>query len=328
MNGTRGIVAVLTCLACAATAAAQAPEDGRARLRELRQQVEASKAQTQADAKVAAAQRRGGAARGQRGGQAEASETFVREVRLERGGTFDLQSGAGNVSISGGGGRDARIEVFKRVRAFSDGRAQIMLPQLKVEIAERGGNVEVRSMGPRGAGQARVDYVVTLPADINVILRSTTGNLRVQNMSGDELSANTLSGDVTVRDSRSRMLELHTVQGNMRLQDIAAQRALLESTIGNLEFVGQLLRAGRYQFQTHRGDIHITPSGSPGFDLEAMTFSGDLRSDFVLRLPQPAPVPGRRLQKILRGKVGDAGAMLTASTFSGNIVIVRPEGAQ
>lgn len=330
MSGTRGIAALLTCLAWASAAAAQAPDEPRARVRELREQTQASKAQAQADAQArrreAAAQRRGGAGRGQRGGQAEASETFTRTVHLERGGTFDLQNGAGDVTVTGSGGREATIEVVKRVRAFTDARARLVLDGTRVDIAERGGNVEVRTLRPGGPGDVTVNYVVTLPENASVVLRSASGNLRVEKMSGDELSVNTLQGNVTVSDLKSRMLELRTVMGDMLLRDISAQRAFVQSMQGNLEYAGPLQRTGRYQFQTHNGNIRLIPSGGPGFDLEAMTYRGDLRSDFVLKALRE-PLARRRLnvQKRLRGTVGDASATLTASSFNGNIVIVKPE---
>jgi DUF4097 and DUF4098 domain-containing protein YvlB len=297
-----------------------------------------NKAQTQNDARQRAnaqkaenaRQRRSVPARGAlRGGQGEASETLTRTVRLEQGGTFELLNmPGGDVTITGASGRDARIEATKRVRAASDSRAQGVLPLVRIEIAERGGNVEVRTFRPNGPSQVTVDYVVTLPENANLIVRSATGNLHIQNMSGDELSANTLSGNVVARDLRSRVVELHSVQGNMDLQDIAAQRAVLQTMAGNLVFAGRFLKTGRYQLQTHGGDIRVIPFGNPGFDLEAMTYRGDLRSDFALRMVRPAPAGARgpRLQKILRGTVGDAGAMLNLSSFGGNIVIVKPEG--
>ena len=182
-------------------------------------------------------------------------------------------------------------------------------------------------MGPRGPGEARVDYIVTLPANTNVMLRSTSGSLRVQNMSGDELNVDTLQGNVTVSDLQSRLLELHTVTGDMMLRDIAAQRAFVESTRGNLVYAGPLQRAGQYRFRTHSGDIRVIPAGTPGFDLEAMTNRGALQSNFVLKLLGDRPGLRRaNAQKILRGTVGNAAAMLNASSFSGNIEIVKPEG--
>jgi hypothetical protein len=71
----------------------------------------------------------------------------------------------------------------------------------------------------------------------------------------------------------------------------------------------------------------MIPPGGPGFDLDAMTSKGDLQSDFAVKPPpqgrvvrRPAPL------RILRGPVGDAGAMLTTYSFGGNIVIVKLEG--
>jgi hypothetical protein len=306
---------MLMCIACASSVAAQAPNTPSAQ--ELRQQARRAEALAQ----------RGGGARGRigRGGTADASESFSRTVRLESGGTFELQNQAGDVSITGGGGRDARIEATKRVRGASDERVRAILNAITIDVVERGGNVEVRTLRQRGPGNATVDYTITLPENANVILRSASGNLSVLRMSGDELRMNTLSGNVTVRELKGRMLDLHTVSGNMILQDIDAQRALLESMAGNIEYTGRLLPTGRYQFQNHRGDIRVTPSGNPGFDLEAMTYKGNLRSDFVLRMLRPrADARERDRRQVLRGTFGNAGAMLNVQSFSGNIVIVKP----
>ena len=334
---TRGIAVLLTCVGCASTVAAQAPQDTYTRVFELRQESNSNsnKAQTQNDAKQrataekveAARQRRGGPPRGgPRGGQGETTETLTRIVRLVPGGTFDLRNPVGDITITGGGS-EARIEATKRVRNVPDGRMRALLEATRIDIAERGGNVQVRTVHPPVRGVATVDYIITLPQNANIILRTTSGNVSVQNISGDELTADTLSGNFTVRDLRSRMLQVHTVTGNMLLHDIATQRAVLDSVAGNLEFAGRLLRNGQYELQTHGGDIRVTPSGNPGFDLEAKTYRGDLRSDFVLRLLQqpPAGARGPRVQKVMRGTFGDAGATLTTSSFSGKIEILKPE---
>lgn len=330
---TRGIAVLVTCVGCASTVAAQAPQDADARVPELRQ--EYNKARAQADAQrrakaaqaAQAAQRRGSTPRGvQRGrGQGETTETLTRIVRLVPGGTFDLRNPVGEITITGGGS-EARIEAIKRVRNAPDGRMRALLEATRIDIAERGGNVQVRTVHPPVRGVATVDYIITLPQNVNIILRTTSGNVSMQNISGDELTADTLSGNFTVRDLRSRTLQVHTVTGNMLLHDIATQRAVLDSVAGNLEFAGRFLRNGQYELQTHGGDIRVTPSGNPGFDLEAKTYRGDLRSDWVLRLLQQPPggARGPRLQKFLRGTVGDAGATLTTSTFSGKIEILKP----
>ncbi len=316
----RTLAIVLTCVTCASAAAAQSPEQERAR--QLR-----DRSQFQRQPVERRAQRRGGEA------TAEARETFSRTVPLVPGATFELRNmTGGDVTITGGGGRDVRIDAVKRVRNAGP-RAQIVLDAIRIDVAERGGNVEVLTLQPRViAGRAIpanrlvavVDYAVILPPNVNVVLRSGAGNLRLQNVSGDTFEVNTLSGDVVMQELRGRRLDLHTVSGNMSLQNIDAERALLQSMAGNLEYIGRLLRTGRYKLQTHGGNIRVVPSGTPGFDLDATTHRGDLRSDFELTLLQVPPDGARPVRRVLKGKYGNAGAALTAQTFSGNIVIIKP----
>ena len=359
---TRSVAAFLFCVACAAPAAPQAARsDTQERANAVRRDAARLKAEL-------AAQRRGGAGtqtrrpRDNRVASAEATESFSRTVRLPRGGTFELQNLNGDITVNGGGGNEARIDAMKRARGITEQNARAVLSAIRIEVTERAGNVEVRTVQPRmNPGLSTVDYMVTLPSGTNVVVRSASGRLRLQNISGevraqsangdvsalalkriralrsasgnidvtdseaDEFNVDTLLGNVIIKNLKARLLDLHTVTGNVQLLDVATERAVLQSMAGNLEYAGRLLRRGRYQLQTHGGNIRIIPGGNPGFDLEAMTVSGDVRSDFTLKLFEQPETGGRpRLQKMLRGTVGDAGAVLTASSFSGTIEIVKP----
>ena len=321
---TRRVAVLLTCVAIASSAAAQDANSNEGTNRNVdRQSERVLRQRALGEARrEAEAQRRTGA---RTRSEAEISEAFSQTVRLLPGGTFDLLSGTGNVTVNGGGGREARIEAVKRVRDTIAGRARTAISQVRIDVVERSGNVAVRTVQPRGPSRVTVEYTITVPENTNLILRSTSGNLHVQNMAGDELTANTMTGRITLRDLTSRMLDVHTVMGDMQLHGVETRRAFVQSTLGNLEYAGRLLPTGRYQLQTHKGNIRLVPSGEAGFDLEAMTYSGDLQTDFVLKMLAPlAGRQGRRPMKMLRGTVGNAGALVTASTFSGNVVIVKP----
>ena len=324
-TGTRGIVFVLACMACAPAAAAQSSHDVQPAVVMSREQGRQERQQQRSQT----LQRRGPVRQGSGEAAAETSEPFTYTARLSRGGTFELRNmTGGNVTVNGGEGREVRIEGMKRVRNAGP-RVQAALDAIRIDVTERGGNVAVtmsRAGGARNAqvnrATAIVDYTITLPPNANVVLRSGAGDLRLHNVSGDAFELNTLSGNVVMQELRGRMLDLYTVTGNMSLQNIAAERALLQSTGGDLEYVGPLVHAGLYKFITHRGNIRFAPSGTPGFDLDAITHRGALRSEFqLLQVPPRSPRPVKRA---LKGKVGDAGAAVTVSTFSGNIVIIKP----
>ena len=77
--------------------------------------------------------------------------------------------------------------------------------------------------------------------------------------------------------------------------------------------------------QSHSGDIRLVPADDTGFDVDANTFSGDIRSDFQLRSSSQLATTGERrpMNRSLRGAVGDASAILTLRSFNGDIIIAR-----
>jgi DUF4097 and DUF4098 domain-containing protein YvlB len=109
------------------------------------------------------------------------------------------------------------------------------------------------------------------------------------------------------------------------LTDVEIDHATLRTVAGDIDYAGRLGRNGRYQFQSHSGDVRVTPADGRGFSLEASTFSGDVRSDYSLTLqggPGNSLVSGGRNRSV-RGTFGDAGASLMLQSFSGDIVVVK-----
>jgi hypothetical protein len=307
----------------------------------------------------ARAQRQG---RGQPRGP-EFTESFTRTVRLGRNGSFELENVAGAIVVTGAGGDDVRVEATKRVRRPNEAEAKTVLSEMTIEVAERSGRVEVRTRYPyqRNRGFGSVDYTVSVPRDASVTLRSVSGSIEVTNINGDlraesvsgdlvakgarrirqaktvsgnleiadgeaeDLSVGSISGNIIVTKLKARDIGAQTVSGSVRLSDIESERAAVRSVSGDIEYAGRFARNGRYQLQSHSGDVRIAPSDDRGFAVDATTFSGDVRSDYPLTLqsvPDNAMAPGRRSRSI-RGTFGDAGATLTLQSFSGDIVIAK-----
>lgn len=293
----------------------------------------------------------------------EFTEQISRTLRLGRNGTFDLQNVSGDVVVTGGGGNDVRIEATKRVRNSNEAQARALLQAMEVRIEERNGNVEVRTSYPRRNWSGGVDFTVTVPREANVILRSVSGDIRVSNLNGDlraetisgnlrtssvqrirqvktisgdleltdsdgdEVAGATISGTITARGLKARSVDLQSVSGDLRMNDVESDRTFVRSVSGNIDFSGRLARNGRYEFNSHSGDVRVAPTGAPGFSIEASTFSGDLRSDYPLTLqgnpPRNGLAPGGRGTRSLRATFGDGGALITLQSFSGNITVVK-----
>ena len=88
---------------------------------------------------------------------------------------------------------------------------------------------------------------------------------------------------------------------------------------GNVTFSGPVAKSGRYELHAQSGDVLFTPSGEGGYELQARTFSGDIRTDVPLKLQ--GTISGRVPRREVRGTVGDGGATIIARTFSGDVIV-------
>jgi DUF4097 and DUF4098 domain-containing protein YvlB len=290
------------------------------------------------------------------------TENFSKTVKLGRTGSFDLSNVAGDVTITGGGGDDVRIDAIKRVHLGNEADARALLRDIEIQVTERNGFVEVRTDFPRRRNfSGEVDYTIALPTGANVAVKTVSGDLKVTNVKGelraesvsgdlnasgigkfrsarsvsgsisitdaeaDDLSGGSVSGDFTLRNVKARSVDLETVSGDLGLTDCECDRASLKSVSGDVTYAGRLARNGRYELQTHSGDIRVTPAGNTGFDLEASTFSGDVHSDYSLTLERSGNAfAGRRgPQRSIRASFGDASAILSLRSFSGDIAVAK-----
>ena len=207
-----------------------------------------------------------------------------------------------------------------------------------------------------------VDYTITVPASAAVAIKTVSGDVAVNGVRG-EVRAETVSGDVEViatpnlalakavsgdvraRDIgaqssltlstvsgtvyatalKVRTLEAGSVSGDIDLSNLQIERLLAKTISGNIGFDGGLARAGRYEFNAHSGNVRLILANPSGFELDASTFSGSIRSDFpiTLRSTDSSDRPRNRANRAVRGVFGDASAILAVRSFSGTVVIVK-----
>ena len=162
---------------------------------------------------------------------------------------------------------------------------------------------------------ARLVSATSISGDVEV------GELR----SETALELHTTSGDLIVRQSRVPRLELNTVSGRVVMDNLQAQGIEAQSLSGDLEFASPFARGGRYELNSHSGDVRISLVGNTGFELNANSFSGDVQSAVKLTDPTTGVRDGARGGRMrrLRGTYGDGSALLDITTFSGSVTITK-----
>ena len=143
--------------------------------------------------------------------------------------------------------------------------------------------------------------------------------------SDDTLTARTVSGRIDIERVRAPRLEVKSFSGAVALQRVESRRVEVEPVSGSVSFGGALAPAGRYEVQSHSGSIlFVVPDGS-GFELDAESFSGDLRSDIPILVGRGYPTGQttvfERGNSAIRGVAAAGGARLTQSTVSGDMAI-------
>lgn len=209
---------------------------------------------------------------------------------------------------------------------------------------------------------ASVDYTITVPATAAVAVKTVSGDVSVNGVRGEVRAeavsgdvdvvatpnlalAKAVSGDVRARDIgaptsltlatvsgtviatalKVRTLEAGSVSGDVELSNLQVERLQAKTVNGDISFDGGLARGGRYEFNAHSGQVRVVLVNPAGFELDASTFSGSIRSDFPITLRTTSDSPGRRgsSNRAVRGTFGDGSAILSVRSFSGTVVITK-----
>jgi len=267
-------------------------------------------------------------------------------VRLDRGGTVDLSLISGKISITGWDRPDVKISasIESGMLRFDANSSRV---SLSVEESDDSGRRRRHDVG-----DARYD--VSVPRGVRLILEAVSGDITAAGSQG-EIEATSVSGDVDVTDGVRTVsaesvsgsvhvaqvngnlrtetvsgdlraenvtgdVEASTVSGSIRLVGIQSKDIRTESVSGDISYGGTIEPSGRYGFESHSGTLRLNIPKGAGAQFSVETFSGDLSTDFQVTIP-PNPNGGRRREGHMDFTIGDGRAKVTATTFSGSIII-------
>lgn len=300
----------------------------------------------------------------------EQSERFSRKVKIGRDGRVTLTNIAGDISVTAGTGDEVSIEAVKRTRGDKSELAnvQITVDERAGRVDVRTEYDQNRDRNRRG-NSVSVDYTVTLPASASAELHSVSGavkvtgvhgSLRAETVSGNvaiidaprletaktvsgdvsligvtaegDLSAASVSGNVRAKGLKARGVDLGSVSGDISVSEVTCERLGVKTVSGTVEYAGGIAKGGRYEINAHSGTVRLLLTNPAGFELNANSFSGSIRSELPLTISGDSArrndsPRGRRdsggNSHSMRGTFGDGSATLVVRTFSGDIIIAK-----
>ena len=259
--------------------------------------------------------------------------------------TFDAR-GTVNVSCPGG---DVVVTGTDRNQIVVKARTE----RGAIRFVSSGTTATLEPATNRGCSDAH--FELSVPAGVRLVASTWSGSLTVRGVhgdveahaqsgdidvsdAGDNLEAETLSGDITIEGVRGAAnlhslsgdvtlnrargdVEVETVSGDIGLQDVVSKQVRAHTTSGDVDFAGTIVSAGRYEFNTHSGEIRLALPANVGAQLSLSTFSGEIDSAFPITLNAGPQGIGASQGKKLNFSLGQGSARIMAETFSGDLIL-------
>ena len=214
---------------------------------------------------------------------APASAKIEREVektfQVQPGVLLKVSTAGGNISVSTSHDNVVKIVAKEHIRASSEAEADDVLSKLDLKMEQSGGEVEASARYDTGFGlhfgnwpPVQVDFIVSIPQDASVELKTSGGNVTVDDLDGTA-NIHTSGGDIKLAVIGGE-IDASTSGGNVILEDGKA-KVRLETSGGNIsvKHIG-----GTADLHTSGGDIKIdSAEGS----VDAETSGGDVKAGFT-----------------------------------------------
>jgi len=216
--------------------------------------------------------------------------------------------------------------------------------KVEADCSQHGNRIQVQShfLQRAGSNEGRVDYELQVPPDTMVMVRTSTGPITAQSLSGEvtleadaaainvsdlnnaHLHVRTVNGPVTLTNLAGGYADVTSVAGTVNLNNVSGQRVAINTTSGRIIAAGGVSTPGDYSLITHSGDIDVALPASAAVEITARSVNGSVQNDFPL---QPIPhtplalTEGRSLAGTNAPGADTGSAELRLRSFSGKIQV-------
>ena len=229
------------------------------------------------------------------GGRAE--DQWTRTYPLAKGGKFELNVFAGNVSIGQASGAAVDVLATREARAKTDEEARALLGTS--QIGEEVSADSVRIDGTQLKGKQdfrrgiRIDYKIAIPPGLNVSIRNEFGRVSLENVNG-RFAINSTNSRID-GEGVSGAFEIETVNGGIMLEMAAL--------------------TGDIRMRTVNGGIVLHLPTNANGTLDATTINGGVSVDDSLKLTPTTKEPQRLSARLGTG----TGPRIELSTTNGGV---------
>jgi DUF4097 and DUF4098 domain-containing protein YvlB len=218
--------------------------------------------------------------------------------------------------------------------------------KVSIDAEQVGDRIEINATSLVNSSQpheVEANFSLTVPEETELQLRTQTGLILVEQVSGDmklqsvagDVHLKEVSGYVIVKTASGSLictactgkLDFNSISGSAQILQSAPTSLNLMTTTGNILYDGEFRRMGLYTMNSGRGLVEVRFSRGDSFDLKAQTYRGTVDNQAPEAF-QPDTHGSRHhsvsgMAKALWVTMGQGSARVEVSSYSGTIRIVK-----
>lgn len=263
---------------------------------------------------------------------APAQQKITKNFSVQPGATVSITNDYGPVTVHPSTGAAAQVVISATPHSN----------KVEVDANQSGNRVDVRThfLQQANATDGAVDYDIQVPSSSSVVVRTANGAVKVQNINGD-ISADSDTGGVDVRDAMNGHIHVRTMSGPIALTNINNGHVELTSVSGDvtlnnvsgslvsantngsaIHFTGDCTGGGEYTLATHSGNIDVSLPPNASVDVTARSVTGSVEDGYQLQ-PDSHPTMALAQGRSFAGHANSGGASMHLRSFSGKITVKK-----
>jgi DUF4097 and DUF4098 domain-containing protein YvlB len=288
----------------------------------------------------------------------DALEHIRKKYAVAPGGQLTIASDLGSIEVGTAPGNEVIVDVQIEPRETSGSRMKEFLRDFQVDFSQNGNDVTVMAdyrhddwnFGDWFGRRISVKFIVTVPTQYNLDLKTSGGGIRVDDIkgtvragtSGGSLSFGNIDGPIFGKTSGGSIrlegcngsadvrtsggsIHLGRVQGNVTAHtsgggiDVAEATGIVDASTsgGSIHVSLSEQPKGNCRFSTSGGGISVALNDKIGVNVDASTSGGRVSTDF------PVTVQGEIDKHHLRAEINGGGPSMVLRTSGGNIHLKR-----
>jgi DUF4097 and DUF4098 domain-containing protein YvlB len=217
--------------------------------------------------------------------------------------------------------------------------------KIVVETEQAGDRIDVTSTVvdfTAKPSEMEADFQLTVPEATELQLRTQTGLIYVEQVTGD-MTLDSVAGDIHLKEVSGYIivtttggslvctqcagkLEFTSISGSAQVLQPALDNVKLRTMMGNILFDGDFVHTGLYSMRSGKGLVEVRFSGNDSFDLNAQTATGTVDNQAAEYLKPDSHGVRHMASKFSKGLFGTVGmglAKVELSSYSGTIRILK-----